>query len=364
MKNNIAYNNSVLRTILVVFALAGLFYACSVKKNKFMNRAYHGTTSRFNGYFNGTEAWKEGVANLEKNHVDKFDRIIPVFKFGTVEQSKSIYPQMDKAIKKAETVVTKHSMLIKGKQYNPWVDACYLLRGKARFYKRDYYAALEDLEYVANTKSKKKRRHWRHEGMLYLARTYSELAMFGEAQSVIDRIKNEADFPNKMKDQFYAVQADFYLKQGDDSSAIAPLNRAIDLTKSKKIRARYTYILAQIHQKNKNYKEASKMYGEVLKLQPSYDMAFNAQLNLARSFDSSSGSSKGIRQRLLKMAKEDKNVDYLDQIYYALGELAQRDNDETQALKDYTKSVRLSKGNNTQRGTSYSSHWRHLPFSP
>jgi tetratricopeptide (TPR) repeat protein len=337
----------------MVLALAGVLYACSVKKNKWMNRAYHGTTSRFNGYFNGTEAWKEGVANLEKNHIDKYDRILPVFKFGTVEQSKSIYPQMDKAIKKAETVVTKHSMLIKGKQYNAWVDACYLLRGKARFYKRDYYAALEDLEYVANTKSKKKRRHWRHEGMIYLARTYSELAMFSEAQSVIDRIKNEADFPNKMKDQFYAVQADFYLKQGDDSSAIAPLNKAIELTKSKKVRARYTYILAQIHQKNKNYKEASKMFAEVLKLQPSYDMAFNAQLNLARSFDSSSGSSKGIRQRLLKMAKEDKNVDYLDQIYYALGELAQRDNDETQALKDYNKSVRMSRGNSTQKGTSY-----------
>jgi tetratricopeptide (TPR) repeat protein len=353
LKNIILYNNRTLRALLVIFTLTGVFYACSVKKNKWINRAYHGTTSRFNGYFNGGESFKEGVANLEKAHIDKYDRLLPVFKFGTVEQSKSIYPQMDKAIKKAETVVTKHSMLIKGKQYNAWVDACYLLRGKARFYKRDYYAALEDLEYVANTKSKKKRRHWRHEAMIYLARTYSELAMFSEAQSVIDRIKNEAEFPNKMKDQFYAVQADFHLKQGDDSAAIAPLRKAIELTKSKKVRARYTYILAQIHQKNKNYKEASKMFGEVLKMQPSYDMAFNAQLNLARSFDSSSGTSKGIRQRLLKMAKEDKNIDYLDQIYYALGELAQRDNDETQALKDYNKSVRFSKGNNTQKGTSY-----------
>jgi tetratricopeptide (TPR) repeat protein len=189
--------------------------------------------------------------------------------------------------------------------------------------------------------------------MLYLARTYSELAMFSESQSVIDRIKNEADFPNNMKDQFYAIKADYYLKQGDDSAAIEPLKKAIELTKYKKTKARFTYILAQIHQKNKNYKEASKLYGEVLKMQPSYDMAFNAQLNLARSFDSSSGSSKAIRTRLIKMAREDKNIDFLDQIYYALGELAQRDDDETQALKDYNTSVKTSRGNSTQKGTSY-----------
>lgn len=189
--------------------------------------------------------------------------------------------------------------------------------------------------------------------MLFLARSYSELTMYSEAQSVIDRMKNEADFPSKMKDQFFAVQADLYLKQGDDSAAIAPLTKAIEITKRKKNKSRFTYILAQIHQSQKNYKEASKLYGEVLRLQPSYDMAFNAQLNLARSFDRNSGSSKAIRARLLKMAKEDKNVDFLDQIYYALGELAQRDDNEDQAIKDYNTSVKLSRTNNTQKGQSY-----------
>lgn len=333
---------------MAVVVIAG----CSTKKNRWTNRQYHMLTTRYNIFFNGNEAFKEGVFNLEKAHMDKYDRLLPVYKFGTVEQSKAIYPQMDKAIKKAETAVTKHSMLIKGKQYNKWIDAAFLLRGKALFYKRDYYGAIENVEYVANLKRKDK---FKYEGMLYLARSYSELAMFSDAQTVIDRMKNEKEFPAKMKDQYYAVVADFYLKQGDDSMAIKPLEKAIELTKrrNKKVKARYMFILAQIYQGQKNYKKAGKYYDMVLKLHPSYEMEFNATLNVARSFDKDNGNSKAIRAKLLKMTREEKNADYLDQIYYALGELSLRDEDENRAIEDFNTSVRTSRINANQKGLSY-----------
>ncbi len=329
-----------------------LFYGCSTKKNNWLARNYHALTTRYNIYFNGNEAWKEGVAMLEKNHVDKYDRMLPVFKFGTVDQTKGIYPQMDKAIKKAETAVTKHGMLIKGKQYNKWTDPCYLLRGKARFYKRDYYAALEDLEFVSGLKRKD---NFKYEAQLYLARTYSELAMWADAQSVIDRMKNEKDFPAKLKDKYYAVVADFYLKQGEDSMAIKPLEKAIELTKrrDKKVKGRYTFILAQIYQRQKNYKKAGKYYELARKYHVSYDMDFNATLNIARSFDRENGNPKAIRAKLIKMTREDKNSDYLDQIYYALGELSLRDEDENGAIEDFKTSVRTSRSNANQKGLSY-----------
>lgn len=336
-----------------MLALAVLFIAgCSTKKNKWANRQYHMLTTRYNIYYNGNEAFKEGVFNLEKAHQDKYDRLLPVFKFGTVETSKSIYPQMDKAIKKAETAITKHSMLIKGKQYNKWIDATYLLRGKALFYKRDYYAAIENVEYVANLKRKDR---FKYEGMLFLVRSYSELGMFSDAQSVLDRIKNEKEFPEKMKDQYNAVLADFYLKQGDDSMAIKPLEKAIKFTKrhNRKVKGRYLFILAQIYQSQKNYKKAGKYYTEAFKIHTSYDMDFNATLNIARSFDRENGDSKAIRSKLLKMTREDKNLDYLDQIYYALGELSQRDENETQAIEDYKTAIRTSRINANQKGLAY-----------
>lgn len=136
-----------------------LFWGCSTKKNTWINRNYHNLTAKYNGHFNGNEAWKEGRATLEKSHVDKFDRVLPVFRFGTVESSKSIFPQMDKAIKKAESVVNKHSMLIRGKQYCKWIDPAFMLRGKARLFKRDYNMAVEDLLFVSNQKRKIGRAH-------------------------------------------------------------------------------------------------------------------------------------------------------------------------------------------------------------
>lgn len=327
-----------------------LFWGCSTKKNTWINRNYHNLTAKYNGHFNGNEAWKEGRATLEKSHVDKFDRVLPVFRFGTVESSKSIFPQMDKAIKKAESVVNKHSMLIRGKQYCKWIDPAFMLRGKARLFKRDYNMAVEDLLFVSN---QKRTDIFKYESIVWLARTYSELTMYSDAMSILDRARNDENFPKKLKPLYYATLADLYLKRGDDSLAIKPLLEAIEFTKNKRTKGRYNFIIGQILLKQQNYKDAGPYFENAIKLNPPYDLEFNARLNLARAFDKGSGNSKALRARLLKMTKDDKNEEFLDQIYYSLGELSLRDEDEPQAIKDFNSSIRLSRGNSNQKALSY-----------
>ena len=51
---------SRLRILVPVLLLAVLF-GCSTKKNTSMSRFYHAMTARFNIYFNGEEAYKDGV---------------------------------------------------------------------------------------------------------------------------------------------------------------------------------------------------------------------------------------------------------------------------------------------------------------
>ena len=92
--------------------------ACSTKKNKWVNRAYHNTTSKYNTWFNGNEVVKEIELSLSTAHQDNFYKVIPVYMLGTLEDSKSIFAPADKAIKKGSMVVAKHNMLIRGKQYN------------------------------------------------------------------------------------------------------------------------------------------------------------------------------------------------------------------------------------------------------
>ncbi len=80
---------------------------------------------------------------LKTAHRDNYYKIIPVYPTGSLEDSKTILPLSDKAIKKASVVIAKHSMMIRGKGVLQVIDDSYLLIGKSMFYKRDYYASLD-----------------------------------------------------------------------------------------------------------------------------------------------------------------------------------------------------------------------------
>ncbi|MDD4645800.1 MAG: hypothetical protein PHY99_07415, partial [Bacteroidales bacterium] len=60
-----------------------------------------------------------------------------------------------------------------------------------------------------------------------------------------------------------------------------------------------------------------------------------------------------IRKELTKMLKDAKNVDYLDQVYYALAELEIKEGNEAEAIRLYHKSVWSNTTNLTQKGISY-----------
>ncbi len=124
-----------------------------------MNRAYHNVTAKYNGYFNGRESQKEGVAALHKANKDNFEEILSIYPLGSKQDAQSVYPQMDRAIEKASVVIKKHSMLIKGKEYCNWIDDSYLLIGKSHFYKRDLMAAHEIFTYMVKQYQDKKSRY-------------------------------------------------------------------------------------------------------------------------------------------------------------------------------------------------------------
>ena len=85
--------------------------------------------------------------------------------------------------------------------------------------------------------------------------------------------------------------------------------------------------------KSQQYSNASDVYTLVTKCNPPYEMIFNAQINRAICFDMGSGNADQIRKQLTKMIKDDKNIDYRDQIYYAIGNLYQKENKIDMALE-------------------------------
>ena len=105
--------------IIKVFLAVLLLFStgCSTKKKSWVNRQFHNTTAKYNGYFNGNESIKNGIKKLESSFVDDYTAILPVFKTGDLKKSKKTQSYMDKAIKKGSIVIQRHSMKIKGKEY-------------------------------------------------------------------------------------------------------------------------------------------------------------------------------------------------------------------------------------------------------
>jgi tetratricopeptide (TPR) repeat protein len=333
-------------SVLVLF----LFASCSTKKNTLLSRTYHGVTAKYNGYFNAKIKVKEGADRLANQHEDKYDRILKIYKHADPQKARSIFPDMDEAIKKTSVVIKRHSMVVGGKERNKWIDDTWLLMGKAQFYKHDFFTALETFQFVA---SEYRNNDIKYDALLWAMKTNLELGRYYDAETIFDYLKNDEKFPEKLKGDLNAAAASMFLQKDNKALASEHLKKAITQTKKRQTRIRYIFILAQLYQGEGNYAEAYRLYERVVKMNPVYEMAFNAKINRARSFDTEEEDSKVIKAQLLKMLRDDKNIDYLDQIYYALAGLEQREGNLPATIDYLNKSVAESTVNSNQKALSY-----------
>lgn len=324
--------------------------ACSTKKNSFTRRAYHNTTTRYNYYFNAKEIMKVAHQKILDEHVDDFSELIPLFIYPNEEKSKSLYPDMDKAIEKCSEAIDWHSIYVNKQEHNRWIDDCYMIIGKARFNKQERYLAIEVFEYLAKAYKDKPEKYI---ALIWLARTHMELNEMSKAEVYLKIIEEGKAPPEKLKSDFYATYADFFIKKKQYDDAITKLEEALKTTKKKVEKRRYNYVLAQLWLKKKEFSKASELFTKVIDLKPRYDMMFNAQISRALSFDVEGKDNDDVKKMLTKMKKDAKNKEFLDQIYYALADIAFKQNDEPLGIEYLKKSAWSSVSNQKQKALSY-----------
>ena len=305
-------------------------------------------------FWNGRESYREGVTQLQQSVKDNYNKILPVFNYGTESDAQGMNPFMDRAIEKASVNIQRHSMYFNRKEYVVWIDDSYMLIGLGYFYKQEYSKARRTFEFIIN---EYKDNEIKYEAMLWLGNSYNQMGKYKRARSVLDNLENELDknpkVSNKVVKMLPLVKADLYILQEKYEQAKEPLIDALYLRQKKNVDARVRFILAQIFQQEEEFYKASEYYRQVIKKNPPYAMAFNAAINLAGSYDTRYGdNSKDIVKQLNKMLKEDKNIEYQDQIYFALADIAFKEKNDTLAIQHLAKSVATSKSNNFQKATS------------
>lgn len=325
-------------------------------------------TARYNIYFNGYESFKSGLDKVINGNKDDYAELLKVFEYSDPSSPSRCTADMERAIQKASKLISLKSItakpegkerekltqeeedLLNRKEYNEWVDDSYLLIAKARFYKHEFDEAQSVFDYCISQANDPE---IRKEASLWLARIHNEKGRYSDSYRILTETEIPSKSPKELKSMYYTTLADLYIKQQKYAEAAVPLEKSIKLVPGKRSKYRLTYLLAQLYEKSGNSSAAISLYRDVVKMNPPYDVEFNARINIAGVFDVNAGNPREMRKEMERMLKDVKNQDFQDQIYYALGNLSMKEGNESEAIDFYKKSVSASSINQNQKGRSF-----------
>lgn len=335
--------------------------SCSTKKNTAFTRFYHSFTTRYNVYFNGIENYKEQMKNMETEYQDNFTDLLYMHPAQAYANPKDPQPSgsFDRTIEKCQKAIQLHSIKKKPKrdsrkmsdpkyrdylkrdEYNPFIHNAWRLMGQAQYYKGEFLEAAATFLYIS--------RHFTWmpdlvaEAKLWQARCYIALGWLYEAEDILQKINNDK-LPESQNNWFATVNADYLIRSGQYQKAIPFLETAIKSAPSKQQRIRLTFLLGQLYEKTGVNAKAYETFGKVISMNPPYRTEFNARIKQTEIF-SGKDITKEVK-KLTRMASRDRNKEYLDQVYYAIGNLYLSRKDTLKAMENY----RLANQKSTRNG--------------
>ena len=352
----------------VTLAVALILAGCSVEKNTGASRFYNSLISKYNIWFHGNEAYKTGVKKVRDSHRDDYSDLLPVFEYSAEESARAAASDMERAVQKASKVIALHSITARPeekdrrsstdrsaefynrREYNEWVDDSYMLMAKAQFYQKNFMAARSSFSFATGITTDP---DLTTEARIWMTRIQTEEGNLTEASRQLQEMPDPESLSRSLKTMYYSTQADIALRQKRYGDAVVPLTRAIENSSNNETRVRWTYLLAQVCKAAGDNALSTKYFTKVLRMNPPYDLEFNAGINLAGVADITHGDAEDLMKSLRRMLRDSKNKDYLDQIYFALGELEQRMGNTGEALKLWSQAAASSTVNTRQKARSY-----------
>ena len=116
----------------------------------------------------------------------------------------------------------------------------------------------------------------------------------------------------------------------------------------KKQKARLCFLLGQLYAATGKNAEAYKAFKSVVRKNPPYELEFNARIAMTEVMGAS--QAKKMVGKLKRMAASDKNKDYLDQVYYAIGNIYLAQKDTMHAISNYEKGNKKATRSGIEKG--------------
>lgn len=349
--------------LIAVVALVALLASCSTEKNTSRSRWWHSFNARYNTYYNGSVAYIDASLEKENGNKDNFTEMIPMYTVGNKKSRELGKANYDKAIEKCEKAIKLHSITkrpewtknrrkterdiewLSRKEYNPFLWKAWMLMGRSQFYQGAFDEAASTFSYMCRLYATQPAIYGR--ARAWLAKSYIEQDWLYDAEDVIRNMQRDSIHWRAQKEWDFTY-ADYYIHTGDYDKAIPYLKKSIDHEMRKKQKARLCFLLGQLYAATGKNAEAYKAFKSVVRKNPPYELEFNARIAMTEVMGAS--QAKKMVGKLKSMAASDKNKDYLDQVYYAIGNIYLAQKDTMNAISNYEKGNKKATRSGIEKG--------------
>ena len=220
-----------------------------------------------------------------------------------------------------------------------------MLMGRSQFYQGAFDEAASTFSYMCRLYATQPAIYGR--ARAWLAKSYIEQDWLYDAEDVIRNMQRDSIHWRAQKEWDFTY-ADYYIHTGDYDKAIPYLKKSIDHEMRKKQKARLCFLLGQLYAATGKNAEAYKAFKSVVRKNPPYELEFNARIAMTEVMGAS--QAKKMVGKLKRMAASDKNKDYLDQVYYAIGNIYLAQKDTMNAISNYEKGNKKATRSGIEKG--------------
>ena len=352
-----------LYTVIFMAVALMAMVACSNHKNTAKSRFWQSFSAKYNTYYNGKVAYIDGSLEKEKGNKDNFTEQLPLFPSGNKKSREIGKGKFETTVEKMEKAIKQHSIKVKPewkksrrktqkdiewlarREYNPFIWKAWLMLGMAQYQKGNFDEAAATFSYMSRLYQTQPMQY----GMAraWLARCYMELDWLYDAEDVIRNMSRDS-IHYLAQPAWDATYAEYYLKSGELDKAVPYLRKTIKRERRKTQKAREWFLMGQVQAALGHKQQAYKAYQRVVRQNPPYELEFNARI--AQTEVMAEGNAKKMISRLKRMARSDNNKDYLDQVYYAIGNIYLMQRDTAQAIAAYEKGNEKATRNGIEKG--------------
>ena len=351
-----------------MIAMVVLLAACSNKTNTARSRFWQSFTTKYNVYFNGKTNYDEQMKAMLDAYEDDYSQQLYMHPAEARSNPKAPQPtgSFDRTIEKMEKAITLHSIKKKPKrksgkgrdpkyqewlardEYNPYLHNAWYMLAKAQYMKGDFLDAAATFRYIARHFTWKK--DLVQECQVREALCYCAMGWPAEADNVLAHVHLDEITNKRVRALANAAFADYHIKAQEPELAIPYLAKAVKGFKGNE-KVRMNFLLGQLYEQvgDKHnaylaYKQAGSSSGST------YRTKFNARIKQSAVYEGTNIASEV--KALKRMTRYDRNKEYLDQVYYAIGNLYLSHGDTLNAIENYRLAAEKSTRNGVDKAIS------------